>query len=401
MIGGAAADNPIVKRSFVLKPTKIALVAAGLLAIAEAAYALAWGGSALAIIFAAGTALVTALLFVCRWGHRRLERNLVTMARTISSATGADLFRRTVEKLAALLRIDYVVIGEVVADDSSQVRVIAIHGKGMWAEGMVNPVRGTPFERVIAGDVTIVPNGIASLFPDDVMLVAMALEGYVGVPFRDASGRVRGFIAVLHRRPIPNPELAAAALQIFAVRLAAEPERARVKSDAPSGHDEMRELFDSALDAVIMMDKSGRITGWNRQAETIFGWKRTEAIGRALTETIVPPEMREAHKRGLDEFLATGRGPVMNRRLEMEGIRRDGTRFPVELAIVALGTPGRYTFSAFIRDITELQRADDQMARYIADVERSRDRTRGRRPSFRRRATARSRRRARRAASSR
>src|SRR5688500_2212986 len=142
MIGGAAADNPDVKRSFVLKPTKMALAGAGSLAIVEVAYALLPGGGAFPVLFAAGTVAGTALLFISAWRRRRLVRNLLAIARSVSSGSGDDLFRRTVEKLASLLRTDYVVIGEVVAGDPSQIRVVAIHGKGMRAEEMVYPVRG-------------------------------------------------------------------------------------------------------------------------------------------------------------------------------------------------------------------------------------------------------------------
>ena len=65
-----------------------------------------------------------------------------------------------------------------------------------------------------------------------------------------------------------------------------------------------RLILDSAYDAIVAMDATGRIVDWNRQACTTFGWSREEVLGRSLAETIVPPSYREAHTRGLAHFLA-------------------------------------------------------------------------------------------------
>ncbi len=130
-----------------------------------------------------------------------------------------------------------------------------------------------------------------------------------------------------------------------------------------------RRLLDSALDAVITMNAQGLITGWNPQAETIFGWSREKAIGRRLGETIIPPQYREAHHQGLQHFLATGEGPVLNKRIEITALHRDGHEFPVELTISPLRSGETFTFSAFIRDITERKRAEEALRQKTGFVE--------------------------------
>jgi diguanylate cyclase (GGDEF)-like protein/PAS domain S-box-containing protein len=120
-------------------------------------------------------------------------------------------------------------------------------------------------------------------------------------------------------------------------------------------------IFDSALDAVVTMDADGRITDWNPMAQTIFGWPKSEAVGRLVSETIIPPRYREAHRLGLRRFLETGMGPVLNTRLELEGLHRHGHEFPIELSISATTTGGSHLFSAFVRDITERQRAQEAL----------------------------------------
>jgi two-component system, cell cycle sensor histidine kinase and response regulator CckA len=132
----------------------------------------------------------------------------------------------------------------------------------------------------------------------------------------------------------------------------------------------LRAVLDAALDAVIGMDASDVITYWNPRAEAIFGWSREEALGKGLRDLIIPERYREAHTRGMAHFLATGEGPVLDRRIEISGLRRDGTEFPIELSITALKEGGTYTFSAFVGDITERKRAEAELIRY-ADVFRN------------------------------
>ena len=125
----------------------------------------------------------------------------------------------------------------------------------------------------------------------------------------------------------------------------------------------LRLTLDTALDAVINADADGVITGWNAQAELIFGRTRAEAVGQALAETIIPEAYRDAHRRGLAHYLQTGEGPVLNQRIEIAALRRDGTEFPIGIAIVPVHSQEGVSFSAFVRDITETKRAESERIR--------------------------------------
>ncbi len=122
-----------------------------------------------------------------------------------------------------------------------------------------------------------------------------------------------------------------------------------------------RLIIDTALSAVISMDETGHIVGWNTQAEQTFGWPRQEAIGRLMADTIIPSAQRAAHQRGLEQFLRTGQGPILNRRIEITALRRDGTEFPIELAITPLRLENAYTFTAFAVDISERKQAEEAL----------------------------------------
>jgi PAS domain S-box-containing protein len=122
-----------------------------------------------------------------------------------------------------------------------------------------------------------------------------------------------------------------------------------------------RGIIDTALDAFVQMDDDGTISDWNSQAEKIFGWSRSEALGRNLGELIIPDIHRAAHKSGLQRFLRTGEGQILGRRLEIEARRRDGKEIKVELSITALRRRNGVVFNGFVRDLTEKIAAEDRI----------------------------------------
>jgi PAS domain S-box-containing protein len=131
--------------------------------------------------------------------------------------------------------------------------------------------------------------------------------------------------------------------------------------DRKRAEEKARLIIDTALDAVVAMDAQGTITTWNKQAETIFGWSSEEAIGQHLPDVIIPEQQRLAHARGLRHFLATGDGPILGRRIEVNAVRRGGGEFPAELEVVPMRLGQDWIFSAFVRDITDSKLAQAKL----------------------------------------
>jgi PAS domain S-box-containing protein len=121
-------------------------------------------------------------------------------------------------------------------------------------------------------------------------------------------------------------------------------------------------ILDVTIDAFILIDAAGAIRRWNAQAERVFGWLEAEVVGRPLTETIVPPSHRDGHLHGLARFLQTGAGPILRRRIEVTARRRDGTEFPVELAVAPIPLGDDQVFGAFVRDLSGRNAAEEQLA---------------------------------------
>jgi PAS domain S-box-containing protein len=117
-------------------------------------------------------------------------------------------------------------------------------------------------------------------------------------------------------------------------------------------------ILETALDCIITIDHEGKVVEFNSAAERTFGHGRAQVVGRELADLIIPPPLRERHRRGMAHYLATGEGPVLGKRLELPALRADGTEFPAELAITRISTDGPPLFTAYLRDITEQKRAE-------------------------------------------
>jgi two-component system, sensor histidine kinase and response regulator len=132
-------------------------------------------------------------------------------------------------------------------------------------------------------------------------------------------------------------------------------------------------ILDVALDCVILMDADGRIVQFNPAAERTFGYTASEAVGHQLAELIIRPDQRDAHREGLTQYLQTGEAAAMNRRLELNAVRKNGEVFPVEVAIAPISSDGAPMFAGYMRDITERRRNEAALSEYTSDLEKAHD----------------------------
>jgi len=164
---------------------------------------------------------------------------------------------------------------------------------------------------------------------------------------RDADGRLRGFAKVAR-------DLTERRQYVDALR------RSELRT---------RAVVETALDAVVLMDKDGLVQEWNPAAERMFLYRRSDVIGRRMAELIVPPYLRQAHYLGMARYLSEGKSVVLGQRYETIALRADGTEFPVEVAITELPTDGPRMFTGYISDITERKRSEDQMKLFSQELE--------------------------------
>jgi PAS domain S-box-containing protein len=127
-----------------------------------------------------------------------------------------------------------------------------------------------------------------------------------------------------------------------------------------------RAVLDTAYDAFVSFDERGVVTAWNPRAEAIFGWTAMEAIGRELSQLVVPAGERDWYRKTLGRFLRGEESELLNRRVEVTGRHRDGREFPAEIAISPIELDGSWRFNAFIHDISERRQLEERSGRLFS-----------------------------------
>ena len=139
-----------------------------------------------------------------------------------------------------------------------------------------------------------------------------------------------------------------------------------------------RAILEAALNAVISIDQYARVTYVNSAFEHIFGYRADEVIGRELANLVMPPALREAHRQGFARYLTTGQTRILDQRIEMTAMRADGSEFPAEVTVTRTGPADEPVFTGYLRDITERQRAEQELkasrARLVAASDAARQR---------------------------
>lgn len=204
-------------------------------------------------------------------------------------------------------------------------------------------------------DVVADPN-----FPRAQAAARVGLHAAFCFPIRSSGGIVGAMEFFTHTSEEPNEEFLSSMaalgslIGLFVMRRRAE--AARKGRDAMMGA-----ILGAAVDAVITMDDGGQILDFNPAAERIFGYSRVEAVGSDMAELIMPHSLRDPHRQGLVRYLETGRSVYLDRRVELTGMRADGSEFPVEVTITRIDLPGRATFTGFVRDITQRKVAEAEL----------------------------------------
>ena len=133
----------------------------------------------------------------------------------------------------------------------------------------------------------------------------------------------------------------------------------------------LRALVDSALDGVVTMDDQGRIIAFNPAAEKIFGYRSDQVIGHTVADTLIPRKAISDNDHRLAHFLATGRGELIGRRVEITAMRADGGTFPAEIGIISVTPEKARVFIAYIRDITKQKQAEAEQRQHALKIKKT------------------------------
>lgn len=122
----------------------------------------------------------------------------------------------------------------------------------------------------------------------------------------------------------------------------------------------LHNIIESAMDGVISANSEDVITYWSRHAESIFGWSSAEVLGCTVAETIIPERFRQQHKDGMRRLMESSEEHMLNRRIIVEALHRDGHEVPVEISISAIRENDGWIFNAFVRDLSDQKIAEQE-----------------------------------------
>lgn len=143
--------------------------------------------------------------------------------------------------------------------------------------------------------------------------------------------------------------------------------RLRAEQELRDSEERMRAVFETAVDGIITIDEGGRIERVNRAAERIFGYAEQELAGRNIA-ILMPAPDRQRHDGYLHHYLETGERRIIGRGREVLGLRRDGSTFPMELAVAEMRIGTRRMFTGQVRDISARRKAEQENAGLLQDL---------------------------------
>lgn len=145
----------------------------------------------------------------------------------------------------------------------------------------------------------------------------------------------------------------------------------RSNKNLKDSEQQIQSIFNSAPDAVIVINHESTIVKWNHKAEKLFYWNESEVMGKPLYDFIIPERYRERHKNGMKHYLSSGEGPFINKDVELEAINKKGIEFNISLTIAPVGIKDKILFIGFIRDITQRKKIEEEIKQKSGELERS------------------------------
>jgi PAS domain S-box-containing protein len=290
--------------------------------------------------------------------RKRSEDALRRAALAVSSAGGENVFEKLARSLAEILEVQAVLIAVFVDAGRSRMRTLATCLDGRILKNFEYELARTPCKGVVGREFRFAPSGVHAEFAPGTMFSALGFDSYTAYTLNDAGGTQLGLIAAMDRRPLSNAELTEAMLKIFAVRAAAEVERARTEEALRRSEASYRAIFEANEDAIFVHDwDTGRIVDVSPKASDIFGYTLEEM--RRLTVADVSanehPYTQEEAARWIQRAKVTD-GPL---RFEWRARHKDGRLMWQEITLKRVTIAGKPRILAFVRDVTERKLAEE------------------------------------------
>ena len=287
-----------------------------------------------------------------RHTRERIEQALRHVALGVCAASGETLFQTIVDSLTKTLGVDLAFISELPAGCDTHVGTRAVSDRGHPMPNLEYGLAGTPCRLVLDDGFQFIGDDLSRHFPGDNMLSDLGAVAYAGYPLLDSAKRPIGLVALLHRKPLTDPGLIEAVLQIYSVRAAAELDRQRSEAS-------YRAIFEAAEDAIFVHDlATGAICDANPAACRIYGYSHDEMVrlNPAQLSSGIPPYDQTGAARWI--ALASAGEP---QRFEWHRRNKDGSLHWDEVTLKRATLGGIDRLVAITREITERKRIEETL----------------------------------------
>ncbi len=297
------------------------------------------------------------------------EAALRTFLVGTSAETGQRFFTALVETLVSALQTAGAWVTEYLRE-THRLRALAFYLDGKWIDDYEFDIAHTPCETVIEQARLIhFPDRLIDLYPADSDVARLGMMSYLGMPLLDVDGTVLGHIAVVDRRPLPQPPRVAALFRIFADRAAAELRRIRAERQIREREERLTRLVDSAMDAIIELNPRKRISQFNPAAEKAFGRGAAAAAGSGLADLFAADSAGKL-ARLIDDL---DQRPAGEQSLWVPGglmaRRADGATFTAEATLSRNDVGGAVFHTLILRDVNDRLAAEARIRSLTDETE--------------------------------
>ena len=298
-----------------------------------------------------------------------VDAALRTIVEGTATETGERFFAALVQNLAQALNTHGAWVTEYI-EEQRKLKALAFWMGGQWIHGWEMVIDGTPCEQVIEQRCLIhIPDNLLDLYGDDPDVRAVGAVSYMGLPLLDLDGKILGHLAVLDRRPMPKEPRAEALFQIFAARAAAELRRIRVEAAVRQREEKLGRLVNSAMDAIVELDRNLYVTRVNAAAEKVFACSSSEIVGQLFTRFL----SSGSRERLANLIIELDLRPEGERYTwipgDLEGTSASGEQFPAEATLSRFDMGREPFYTLILRNVNARLRAQQKIRSLTVETE--------------------------------
>jgi PAS domain S-box-containing protein len=298
-----------------------------------------------------------------------IDAALRTIVEGTATETGERFFAALVQNLARALNTHGAWVTEYI-EEQRRLKALAFWMGGQWIHGWEMVIDGTPCERVINERCLIhIPDNLLDIYGDDPDVRAVGAASYMGMPLLDLDGKTLGHLAVLDLRPMPKEPRAEALFQIFAARAAAELRRLRVEAAVREREEKLGRLVNSAMDAIIELDRNLNVTRVNAAAEKVFACSSQQIVGQLFTRFLSADSRERLANLIIDLDLRPEGERYMWIPGDLEGKSAFGEKFPAEATLSRFDMGREPFYTLILRNVNARLQARQKIRSLTVEAE--------------------------------